>query len=168
VLYIKAGAAKMAGAWFIHRPVWPMRPVRALYRPVVNECILTFFCKRSTVLASKWIYDKSVCHRWAGGVGTTEGRHLDVTIHWGQISLLPSAGLEMSTSQSVVTLYSRGLLFRNTREMQFNQHKYFKNVTSDNITRSECAEFNCFNTKDRNWLSAHAVTGAVLYVHRLM
>jgi len=26
----KAGAAKMAGAWFIHRPVWP---VRGLYRP---------------------------------------------------------------------------------------------------------------------------------------
>jgi len=27
VLYIKAGAANMAGAWFIHRPV------RSLYRP---------------------------------------------------------------------------------------------------------------------------------------
>jgi len=31
VLYIKAGTANMAGAWFIHRPVWP---VRGLYRPV--------------------------------------------------------------------------------------------------------------------------------------
>jgi len=34
VLYIKAGAAKMAAAWFIHRPVWPVRPVRGLYRPI--------------------------------------------------------------------------------------------------------------------------------------
>ena len=31
MLYIKAGAANMAGAWFIHRPV---RQVRGLYRPV--------------------------------------------------------------------------------------------------------------------------------------
>jgi len=31
---IKAGAANMAGAWFIHRPVWPVRPVRGLYGPV--------------------------------------------------------------------------------------------------------------------------------------
>jgi len=30
VLHIKAGAANMAGAWFIHSPV---RPVRGLYRP---------------------------------------------------------------------------------------------------------------------------------------
>jgi len=27
VLYIKAGAANMAGAWFIHRPVRPVRVV---------------------------------------------------------------------------------------------------------------------------------------------
>jgi len=33
VLYIKAGAAKIAGAWFIH---WPVRPVRGLYRPALN------------------------------------------------------------------------------------------------------------------------------------
>jgi len=30
VLYIKAGAANMAGAWFTHRLVWP---VRGLYGP---------------------------------------------------------------------------------------------------------------------------------------
>jgi len=30
VLYIKAGAANMVGAWFIHQSVWP---VRGLYRP---------------------------------------------------------------------------------------------------------------------------------------
>jgi len=33
VLYIKAGAANMAGAWFIHRLGWPVRPVHGLYRP---------------------------------------------------------------------------------------------------------------------------------------
>ena len=27
----QAGAASMAGAWFIH---WPVRPMRGLYRPV--------------------------------------------------------------------------------------------------------------------------------------
>jgi len=35
VLYIKAGAATMAGAWFVH---WPVRPVRGLYGPV-NLCL---------------------------------------------------------------------------------------------------------------------------------
>jgi len=29
-LYIKASAANMVGAWFIH---WLVRPVRGLYRP---------------------------------------------------------------------------------------------------------------------------------------
>ena len=33
MLYIKAGAAKMAGAWFIHWPVRPVWPVRGLYGP---------------------------------------------------------------------------------------------------------------------------------------
>ena len=31
-MYIKAGAANMAGAWFIHRPVWPVTAVSGLYR----------------------------------------------------------------------------------------------------------------------------------------
>jgi len=35
VLYIKAGTTNMAGAWFIHRPV---RPVRGLYGPCGMEC----------------------------------------------------------------------------------------------------------------------------------
>ena len=34
VLYIKAGAASMASAWFIHWPVRPVWPVRGLYGPV--------------------------------------------------------------------------------------------------------------------------------------
>jgi len=33
VLYIKAGATSMAGAWFKLRPVWPMR---GLYKPKLN------------------------------------------------------------------------------------------------------------------------------------
>jgi len=37
MMYIKAGAANMAGAWFIHRPVWLVRPVRGLYRPKVED-----------------------------------------------------------------------------------------------------------------------------------
>jgi len=36
VLYIKAGTTNMAGAWFIHRPV---RPVRGLYGPC-EICVL--------------------------------------------------------------------------------------------------------------------------------
>jgi len=30
MLYIKADAASMAGAWFMH---WPVQPVRGLYGP---------------------------------------------------------------------------------------------------------------------------------------
>jgi len=42
MLYIKAGAAKMAGAWFIHRPVWLVRPVRGLYRPVTGRIVVIY------------------------------------------------------------------------------------------------------------------------------
>jgi len=31
-----AGAATMAGAWFIHWPVWTVRLVRGLYGPFVK------------------------------------------------------------------------------------------------------------------------------------
>ena len=30
-------SAKMAGAWFLHWTVWPMRPVRGLYRPALSN-----------------------------------------------------------------------------------------------------------------------------------
>jgi len=39
-----AGAASMAGAWFIH---WQVRPVRGLYGPVLTGCIyIPFRCRR--------------------------------------------------------------------------------------------------------------------------
>ena len=42
VMGTNAGAAKMAGAWFIHGPVWLVRPVRDLYRPHFTDGLKHF------------------------------------------------------------------------------------------------------------------------------
>jgi len=42
-----AGAASMAGAWFIH---WPVRPVRGLHGPHVRQSYLKTFLWHSVLL----------------------------------------------------------------------------------------------------------------------
>ena len=62
--HIKACAATMAGAWFVHRPV---RPVRGLYGPPVGSCSFSgcnlplFYCFLLTYIPYLWPISSTQC-----------------------------------------------------------------------------------------------------------
>jgi len=63
VLYIKAGATNMAGAWFIHRLGWPVRPVHGLYRQ--NRTCFILLPNRTYVLFCYRLPVRNACCDWS-------------------------------------------------------------------------------------------------------
>jgi len=88
MLYIKAGAAKMAGAWFIHRPVWLVRPVRGLYRPVTGRIVVIYanlglhdFICNMPAWKQIWIYTRRGATQPAAGLKPKASAQRYGTIH---------------------------------------------------------------------------------------
>jgi len=110
VLYIKAGAVTMAGAWFIH---WPLRPMRGLYG--LTQRKLHF---RPETLRTQ---DTSAAPRRVRNVQTVR--------HW--------CGAEVSIRQFGTRAISRAELWRCLQLDQFLTCDLSKNERSDALYRCE-------------------------------
>jgi len=65
MLYIKAGAACMAGAWFILWPVWPVRLVYGLYWPVKYDYVANLIEIYWTELRTQVVWHLSLCYYYS-------------------------------------------------------------------------------------------------------